>query len=189
MESASPASRGTDRISRAIRYRATCCFDPADGTRSRVHDPAPFHPDLMKTVHSHLHNVDCRSHRRSGRCIFFSKCPVHTVVYDRLSIPPVCCIDNARCTVGVDHPLPRGCTILRNRQVFFCRIRIIRIGRKRPLCDQPRPLDAVPRRCSIRLKRVVRLVLIAVQFGDPFLCKVLRNSPLVHFLPSLLHDR
>ena len=120
-----------------------------------------------------------------GRCIdCFSKCPVHTVVYDRLSIP-VCCIDNARCTVGI--PSVRHSTViqvLRNRQVFFCRLRIIRIGRKRPLCDQPRPLDAVSRRCAIWLKRVVRLVLVAVQLGCPFLCKVFRNPPLVGFCPA-----
>ena len=111
--------------------------------------------------------------RRSIDCL--CKCPVHTVMYHRFSLP-VCCVYNPRCTICIPAVF-YGCCIkvLCCLEIIFQFFFLFPAVCKCPLSDQPCPLNSMARCCTIWLERVIRAVAVAVKICHPFLCEILQE--------------
>ena len=107
--------------------------------------------------------------RRSIDCL--CKCPVHTVMYHRFSLP-VCCVYNPRCTICIPAVF-YGCCIkvLCCLEIIFQFFFLFPAVCKCPLSDQPCPLNSMARCCTIWLERVIRAVAVAVKICHPSFVK------------------
>ena len=110
--------------------------------------------------------------------------PVHPVVNHRLSVP-VRSVHDSRSAVCLPRILHRPVIkIFRNGQISPRLPAGASPGGKGPLNDQPRPLDAMSRSRAVWFERVIRLLSVAFQIRNPFLCEMLRNPPLIPLCPS-----
>ena len=114
----------------------------------------------------------------------FRKCPVHPVMHHRSSAPVRGIHDTGRAVRNPGITDSTAEKILGHLNIFGSRFLFLRICRKRPLCNQPCPFNAVSGSCPVRLELIIRLLLIAFQIRHPFLCKMLRDPPFIPGSPA-----
>ena len=116
-------------------------------------------------------------HSRCINCL--GKYPVHSVMDYRFAIP-VCRIYNPRCTIRIPtifySPVKKLLCSLNIRSCFFF---LFLISRKRPLRDQSRPFQTMPRCCPIWFELIIRMSLVALQIRFPVACIMFRDPPFV----------